>query len=79
MDNIESGRSEKFSELLNGKSGVADNSAHSERIHRIVPWNGQNALTVSHHDMLALAQNTEARLFHSTYRLKVRNSGKFAH
>ena len=48
-------------------------------IHRVVARNGKNALTVSHHDMFALAQNTETRLLQSAYRLKVGNSGNFAH
>jgi lipoic acid synthetase len=72
-------RSEQFSELLDGESGVADNAAHREGIHRVVARNGKNALTVSHHDMFALAQNTETRLLQSAYRLKVGNSGNFAH
>src|ERR1039458_5593726 len=72
-------RSKQFSELLDGESGVADNAAHREGIHRVVARNGKNALTVSHHDMFALAQNTETRLLQSAYRLKVGNSGNFAH
>ncbi len=65
--------------MLDCKSGIAHNTAHSERIHRIVPWNGQDALAVSHHDVLALTQNAETSLLQRTYSLKVGNSWKLTH
>jgi len=65
--------------LLDGQSGVADNAAHGESIHRIVAWNGQDALAVGHHDVFALTQNAETSLLQRAHRLKVRNPGKLTH
>src|SRR5664280_2039125 len=72
-------RSEQFSELLDGESGVADNAAHREGIHRVVARNGKNALAIRHDDVSTLPQNAESNLLQSTNSLKVGNSGNFAH
>src|SRR5918993_3108387 len=53
-------------EILNGQTGIANDTAHSKRINRIVAWNGKNSAAVRHHDVLPLPNDLEARLFKST-------------
>ena len=46
--------SEKFAELLRRKAGILDNTTHRERVHGVMPWNGQYPRAVGQDDVLAL-------------------------
>ena len=61
-------RSQQLSKLLNCQAGIAQNSAHYEGVDRILAWNRQDSLTVRHHDMLALTQNTKSGLLQGANR-----------
>jgi hypothetical protein len=58
-------------ELLNGETGVAHDSAHRERVDRIVARNRDDPGTVSHDDVLALACDLKASLFERFHGRKV--------
>jgi len=61
------------------EAGVLDDAAHSDRIYRVVPWDGHNSLSVSHDDVFALPCDTESGLFERPNGPKVGNSGYFGH
>jgi hypothetical protein len=48
---------QQCAELFDGEAGVADDTAHGDRVHGIMPRDRQNARTISHHDVLSLPQN----------------------
>jgi hypothetical protein len=52
----------QFPELLDGKTRIARNTAHRERVYGIVPRNRYDSLTIAHHDMLALPDDAESSL-----------------
>ncbi len=62
---------QQFSELLRSQSCVTCNSAHCERIDRIMPWDGNNSRTVSHDDVAALSGDPKPSLLECTDRITV--------
>ena len=57
--------------MFDGETGVADKTAHRERVDWIVARNGENSLAIRHHDVLALTRDPEPRLFEGTHCIKV--------
>ena len=53
---------EELPELLDRQARIASNTAHGEGVDRVRAREGQNALAVRHHDVLALAHHPKARL-----------------
>lgn len=51
---------EVFTKLFGGKARVPRDSTHGERIDGIVARNGDDALSIGHHDVLALTRDSEA-------------------
>jgi len=43
-------------------AGIPDNTAHGERVHGVMPWDGHDAPAVGHDDVLALPRNLETGL-----------------
>jgi hypothetical protein len=62
---------QQFTKLLYRQAGVTSDTAHSERVDRIVAWYGQDTLTVAHYDVLALTHNLESRLFQCAHGVEV--------
>lgn len=54
-----------------GEASVTNNTAPRDRIDRNVAGHSQNALSVAHHDVLALTHNAKACLLRHTLCLKV--------
>lgn len=50
-------RLEQFTKLLDGKSGVADDTTQCECVDGIVARNGQNARPIRHDKVLALSDH----------------------
>src|SRR5262245_53946527 len=61
------------------KTCIFNNSTHSDRVHRIVSWNGDETRSVTHYNVLALTHNSEASLFERLYRPEMINAGNFRH
>ena len=55
--------SKQTAELLRRETSIAHNTAHGERVHRIVPRNGHDPSSVGHDDVLALPGDPEAGPF----------------
>ena len=64
-------RSEKLAELLNRKTGIADNSAKGKRVDRVVTRNGQDAPAIRHDDVLSLTHDHEARLLKGAHSVQM--------
>ena len=56
-------------EFLFTEPGIAHDAAHRKCINGIVPGDGDDSHTVGHHDVLALAGDSEARFLQSPYRV----------
>ena len=52
--------SEQLFEPSDCKTCIFNYSTHSDRVHRIVSWNGDEMCAVAHYNVLALAHNSEA-------------------
>ena len=64
-------RLQQLAKLLNRYTGVTSNTAHSERVDRIVARYCQNALTIAHDDVLTLTHNLETDLFQCAHRIEM--------
>ena len=71
--------SEQLFETSDCKACIFNNSAHRDRVHRIVSWNGDEMRAVAHYNVLALAHNSEAGLFERLDRPEMINAGNFRH
>ena len=49
--------SEQLFEPSDCKTCILNNSTHSDRVHRIVSWNGDEVRAFAHYHVLALAHN----------------------
>jgi hypothetical protein len=54
---------------------VPDDVAHCDRIHRIVPGNGQDAFAVGHERVLALSHDAKAGFLESTNGIEMIDAG----
>ncbi len=72
-------QSNEFFELFDGQPGIASNTAHRESVDRVVPRNRQDANTVGHNDMFALAHDMEASFFERAHRFEMINARNFRH
>ena len=59
------------------EAGVTNNASHRQRVDRIGTWDGENPCPVSHHDMLALADDVKSRLLQRTNGSLVTDTRKF--
>ena len=62
---------QQFLELIYRQSSVTHNSAEGKCAHGIVTWNRENAQTVRHDNMFALAHDCEACLLEGAHRIAV--------
>ena len=53
-------------EFLFTEPGIADDAAHRKCVNGIVPGDGDDSYTVGHHDVLALAGDSEAGFLQSS-------------
>ena len=49
------------------KAGILDNAAHGERVHGVMPWDGQDPPVVGQDDVLALPGDVEPSLFERSH------------
>lgn len=63
--------SEQRTELVHRQPGIAHDTAHRDCVDRIVSGNRENALPVSHHDVLALASDPETSFLERPNRLEM--------
>lgn len=68
-------RSKQPSKLVGREAGGSHDHGHCIRIDRIVPWDGQNAAAIGHHNVFPLAYNSEARPLERPNRALVRDAG----
>ena len=59
---------EQRAKLISGEASISDDATHRVRVHRIVSRNGQDAGTVSHDDVLSLAEDSEPSLLEGSNR-----------
>jgi hypothetical protein len=71
--------SKQVAELLRRETSIADDAAHRERVHRVVPWDSHDPPSIRHHDMLALPGDPEPNLFECPDGPKVRDSRYLRH
>jgi len=71
--------SEQLFEPSDCKTCIFNDSTHSDRVHWIVSWNGDEMSPVAHYNVLAVAHNSEASLFERLYRPEMINTGNFRH
>lgn len=62
-------------ELINSQTSVTNDPTHSDRIDWIVARDGEDALSIAHHDMLSLTGDTKACLFQGSHGSEVIDSG----
>lgn len=62
---------EQIAELLFGEARVTNNTTERERIYRIVAWDRENTMSVTHHRVLALPNDHKTRFFQCAYRIEV--------
>jgi hypothetical protein len=62
---------QQLAKFLNRQAGILYDPAQRERLDRIVPRNCDLAWSIAHDNVLALANDREARLFQSPYRIQV--------
>jgi hypothetical protein len=70
---------QQFLELLNAHAGVAHNRSHRVGVHRIVTRRHGMNRAFGQEDVLALAVNTEARLFERLHGAKVIDARQLGH
>ena len=69
-------RSKKLLELIHRETSIANETAHGEGVHGVVPGNGEDPSTIGHHDMFTLANHLEADLLEGTHCLEMPDSRK---
>jgi len=73
------GDSQQLLELIHCETRVARYTTHRKCIHRIVPWNREDANPIRHHNVLSLAEDPKARFLQSPHSIKVINSRNLRH
>jgi hypothetical protein len=68
-------QSEQVPKLFDGKPGIANNTAHSKRIHGIMTRDRHDPLTIAHDDVLTLAHDPKPGLFECAHRVKMVDAG----
>jgi len=71
--------SEERPELLDGETGILDDSTQRNRVDRIVTRDDKLSRAVSQNDVLALSQYLIAGLPQSPHRIKVIDTGQHGH
>src|SRR6266480_7213238 len=71
--------SEELPEFLTRKASILSDTAHSVCVDGIVTRDGQDPTTIGHHDVFALANDSETSLLQGPHRLQVRNAGNLRH
>lgn len=69
--------SQQLAKFFQAQPGIAHNSAHREGIDRIMARNCQDARSIRHHNMSALAQNAETCLFQCSHGFEMVDPRKF--
>ena len=74
------GRLEQLLELFNAKARVGHDAAHGVGVDGVAAWNGEKALPVGHHHMLAaFANDPKASPFEGTNGPAVVDAGDLGH
>ena len=71
--------SKQCPKLFNRKTGIFHNASHSERLDRIMAWDGQKPFPVTHDDVFTLPDYPKTGFFKGAYCVKMVNSWKFRH
>ena len=66
-------------ELFDREPGIANKTTHRERVDWIVPGEGENPLSIGHHDVLALARDPESGLFEGSHSIEMIDAGNLGH
>jgi hypothetical protein len=61
----------ELAKMFGRQSGSANDVPQSECVHWIVPWDSDDATTLRHDDMFALASYDESRFFQGTNNFQV--------
>jgi hypothetical protein len=69
-------RSESCPELLDGQTGGTHDPRHREGVHGVVARDGQDALTVGHHDVPSLPRDPEAGSLQRAHGVQVIDAGQ---
>lgn len=64
-------RLQELTKPLNRQAGVTRNTAHGERVDRIVAGYGQDTLTIAHYDVFSLTHNPESGFFQYAHGVEV--------
>ncbi len=75
----EGGVLEQFSKLLRREACIANNSAHRDRINRIVARNGHDSPAICHYNVPALSRNVEPSFFAGLDRAQVWDTRDLGH
>lgn len=60
---------QKLAKLLDRETGIANDTAESEGVDGVVPWDGEDACPVRHDDMLTLTHHREPGLLKRAHRV----------
>ena len=71
--------SKKILKLLDRQAGISGDAAHRKGIDRIVSWDREDANSIRHHNVLTLAENSEARSLQSSHCFEVVDSWNLWH
>lgn len=71
--------SQQLAEILYRQTGVFDDAAHGVGVDGIGARDGQKALTVRHHDVLALTDNAKAGFLQCADGMEMIDAGKLRH
>jgi hypothetical protein len=70
---------QQLTKRLFGEAGITNDAAHRECVYRIVPWDRENPNPVGHDHMLALANDSKARLLQGPYGIQMVDAGDAGH
>lgn len=70
---------QQIAEFLGGQTGVLYNSTKSKAFDRVMPRDDHLTVAITHHDVLALADDLEVRLLQSAYSRQMIDSGNIRH
>jgi hypothetical protein len=70
---------QELAEFLRRQPRILGNSAHGERLNRIMPWNCDLTSAIAHNNVFALPDDLEPSLFQGADGVQVVNTGNSRH